>query len=62
MRKHKVDIDRPFQVGIVGYQMAKLQILRFYYDCLDKFLDKWDLELIQMDTDSLYLARYWDSL
>lgn len=40
MRKHKVDIDRPFQVGIVGYQMAKLQILRFYYDCLDKFLDK----------------------
>lgn len=57
-----VDIDRPFQVGIVGYQMAKLRIMQFYYDCLDKFLDRRDIELIQMDTDSLYLALSCDSL
>lgn len=48
-----MDIDRPFQVGIVGYHMAKLQILQFYYDCLKKFLGRQEFELIQMDTDSL---------
>lgn len=36
-RKRQVDINRPFQVGIVVYQMAKLRVLHFYYDCLDKF-------------------------
>ena len=29
---------------------------KFYYDCLDYFVDRRDFELIQMDTDSLYFA------
>ena len=37
---------RPFQVGIAVHQMAKLRVLQFYYNCLDKFLDRRDFELI----------------
>ena len=31
-------------------------MLEFYYDFLDKYLDRKDFELIQMDTDSMYMA------
>ena len=55
-RKEKVTINRPFQIGIVVYQLAKLRMLKFYYDCLDFFADRRDFELIQMDADSLYFA------
>ena len=61
-RKRKVDIDRPFQVGIAVYHMAKLGVLQFYYNCLDKVLDRRDFELIQMDSDSLYFTLSCDSL
>ena len=36
--KHKVDIYWPFQVGIAVYLFAKLRVLQFHYDCLDKFV------------------------
>ena len=55
-RKARITIRRPFQVGIAVYQMAKLRMLQFYYDFLDKYLDRQDFELIQMDTDSNYMA------
>ena len=31
-------------------------MLEFYYDFLDKYIDRRDFELIQMDTDSNYMA------
>ena len=43
-------------VGIVLYQVAKLRMLQFYYDFLDYFIDRRDFELIQMDTDSMFLG------
>ena len=55
-RKEKVMINRPFQIGIVVYQLAKLRMLKFYYDCLDYFVERRDFGLIQMETDSLYFA------
>jgi hypothetical protein len=55
-RKPRIVIHRPFQVGIAVYQLAKLRILEFYHDFLDRFIDRRDFELIQMDTDSLYFA------
>ncbi len=55
-RKPRVTITRAFQVGIAVYQLAKLRILEFYYDFLDKYFDRKDFELIQMDTDSCYMA------
>ena len=56
LRKSKINIDRPFQVGIGVYQLAKLRMLQFYYEFLDFYLDRRDFELIQMDTDSMYFA------
>ena len=61
-RKSRIMINRPFQVGIAVYQLAKLRILEFYYDFLDHFVDRSDFELIQMDTDSLYFALSTDTL
>ena len=55
-RKRQVNINRPYQCGIAVYQLAKLRMLEFYYDFLDKYVDRRDFELIQMDTDSLYMA------
>lgn len=55
-RKTKISIKRPFQGGIAVYQLAKLRMLEFYYDFLDKFVSRKDFELIQMDTDSNYMA------
>ena len=56
LRKSKLTIARPFQVGIVVYQLAKLRMLQFYYEFLDYYLDRRDFKLIQMDTDSMYFA------
>ena len=62
LRKNKVTINRPFQIGIVVYQLAKLRMLQFYYDFLDYYVDRLDFELILMDTDSLYFALSHDTL
>ena len=55
-KKARIEIKRPYQVGIAVYQLAKLRMLEFYYDFIDKFVARKDFELIQMDTDSLYMA------
>ena len=55
-RKKQVTIKRPCQCRIAVYQLAKLRMLEFYYDFLDKFCDRKDFELIQMDTDIFYMA------
>ena len=55
-RKPRITIRRPFQIGIAVHQLAKLRMLAFYYDFLDRYFDRKDFELIQMDTDSNYMA------
>ena len=55
-RKRRVTITRPYQCGIAVYQLAKLRMVEFFYDFVDKFCDRRDFEVIQMDTDSLYMA------
>ena len=55
-RNPRIIIRRPFQVGIPVYQLAKPRMLEFYYDFLDRYFDRRDFELIQMDTDSNYMA------
>ena len=55
-RKPRITIRGPFQVGIAVYQLAKLRMLEFYYDFLDRYFERRDFELIQMDTDSNYMA------
>jgi hypothetical protein len=31
-------------------------MLQFYYDCLDKYIDRYYYEYCEMDTDSAYIA------
>ncbi|BFZ03070.1 hypothetical protein BsWGS_06109 [Bradybaena similaris] len=54
--KEKIRWDLPLQIGFFVYQYAKLRMLEFYYDFLDKFISRQDFQLCEMDTDSLYLA------
>ena len=61
-RKRTVMIKRPYQRGIAVYQLAKLRMLEFHYDFLDRYFSRQDLELCYMDTDSFYLAIGCDSL
>ena len=44
------------------YQLAKLRMLEFYYDFLDRYFDSRDFTLVQMDTDSNYIAIFADRL
>ena len=53
-RKPRITIRRLFQIGIAVYRLAKLRMLEFYYDFFDRYFDRRDFELIQMDTDSNY--------
>ena len=50
-------IKGPCQCGIAVYQLAKLRMLKFYYDFLDKCFSRQGFELCYMDTDSFYLVR-----
>ena len=61
-RKQRIVIRRPFQIGIAVYQLAKKRMLEFYYDFLEKYIDRKDFELIEMDTDSNYMAISGESL
>ena len=60
--KRTVTIKRPYQCGIAVYQLAKLRMLEFYYDFLDKYFNRQGFELCYMDTDSFYIAMSGDSL
>ena len=61
-RKPRITIRQPFQVGITVYQPAKLRMLEFYYDSLERYFNRRDFELIQMDMDSNYMAISAQSL
>ena len=54
--KKTIKLDLPLHIGFFVYQYAKMKILQFYFDCLDVFVDRRDLQLCQGDTNSLYLA------
>ena len=62
MHKKVLKHDLPLHIGYFVYQYAKLRMLQFYYDCLDKYVDRADFELCEMDTDSLYLVLSTDTL
>ena len=56
MAKKILTLDLPSQIGFFVYQYAKLRMLEFYYDFLDKYVDRSDFEYVEMDTDSAYIA------
>ena len=62
MAKKEIRYDLPLQIGFFVYSYAKLRMLQFYYDFLDKFIDRQDFEYVEMDTDSAYVALAGKSL
>ncbi|KAJ8017821.1 Krueppel-related zinc finger protein 1 [Holothuria leucospilota] len=54
--KRSIAMDLPIQIGFFVYQYAKLRMLEFYYDFLDKYFDRQYWEYVEMDTDSAYIA------
>ena len=43
--KKTIELNLPIQVGYFVYQYAKLRMLQFYYDFLDKYLDRADFQM-----------------
>ncbi len=55
-------MDLPLQIGVAVYHLAKLRKLDFYYNFIDKYIDRSDFELLEMDTDSNCFAFSEDSI
>ena len=60
--KKSIKLNLPIQVGFFVYQYAKLRMLQFYYDFLDKYLNRSDFQTCEMNTDSAYIAIAGDSV
>jgi hypothetical protein len=48
--KQRIKLDLPTQLGYFILQYAKLRMMQFYYDFLDRYLDRSDFEYLEMDT------------
>ncbi|EGZ30784.1 hypothetical protein PHYSODRAFT_473214 [Phytophthora sojae] len=56
MKKRRIKNKNPIHLSIAIYQLAKLRMLQFYYDCIDYYFDRSDFQYQEMDTDSAYIA------
>lgn len=54
--KQRIKLDLPVQLGFFILQYAKLRMLQFYYDFLDKYVDRSDYEYLEMDTVSSWFS------
>jgi len=62
MAKGKIVYDLPNIMAFFVYAYAKLSMLEFVYDFMDEFVDESKYQLLQMDTDSLYMAIAGDTV
>jgi hypothetical protein len=60
--KKFIKFNLPIQIGFFTYQLAKLRMLQFLYDCIDRYIDRSDYQLLESDTDSFYMAISADSI
>ena len=60
--KKSIKLNLPIQVGFFVHQYAKLRMLQFYYEFLDKYLDRSDFQMCEMHTDSAYIAISGESV
>ncbi|KAG3179897.1 hypothetical protein PC128_g15799 [Phytophthora cactorum] len=61
MMKRRLKNKNPIHLSIAIYQLAKLRMLQFYYDCIDFYFDRSDFQYQEMDTDSAYIAFSCDN-
>ena len=61
-KQHKKIVhDLPAQIGLAVYSYAKLRMLEFW-EFINKFLVNDQYQLMEMDTDSLYIAFAQDTI
>ena len=53
-KKEVLNHKLPLHIGYFVYQYAKLRMLQFHFDLIDKYIDRADYQLCEMDTDSYY--------
>ena len=58
----RIEWNLPRQIGVFVYGYAKLTLIRFYYDFIHKYLSFDSYEVLQIDTDSLYMALAYPTL
>ena len=54
--KSSINLNISTHVGVFILNYAKLRMLEFYYDCVDKYLSREDFLYCEMDIDSTYMA------
>ncbi len=55
-------MDLPLKIGVAVYHLAKLHMLQFYLNFIDKYIDRSDFQIVQMDKDSNYFAFSEDDI
>ena len=60
--KARVTYDLPLHIGFFVYQYAKLRMLQFYYDFIDRYVERPLYQYCEMDTDSAYIALAGDTI
>jgi hypothetical protein len=55
--KREKTMDLPLQIGVaIHHHLAKLRMLQFYYNFIDKYIDRQDFGVYQINTHSNYIA------
>ena len=62
MRKRTVTYALHVHVGFFVLQYAKMRMLQFYYDFIDRYVERPLFQYCEMDTDSAYLALAHESV
>ncbi len=62
MSKGVVTYTLPLHIGLFVYKYAKLRMLQFYYDFVDRYFERLLFQYCEMDTDSAYIALAGESI
>ena len=62
MNKSVMKYTLPLHIGFFVYQYAKLRMLQFYYDFVDRYVERPLFQYCEMDTDSAYIALAGESI
>ena len=53
-KKKRINHNLPVQIGFFVYSYAKLRMLEFFYDVIDRFISRDDYNLLEIDTGKRY--------
>lgn len=54
--KKELRMNLPVQIGYYILQYGKLRMLQFYFDFLDRYVERENFAYCEMDTDAAYMA------